>query len=71
MPNCCDDYGNCHQGRDCPVRVATARPLMRAADPLPPTVWRAYLRYLAKWMLMGILGLMWLGFLVAVAATQA
>ena len=18
--NCCDDYGNCNQGRDCPVR---------------------------------------------------
>ena len=20
--NCCDDYGNCTQGRDCPVRKA-------------------------------------------------
>jgi hypothetical protein len=20
--NCCDEYGNCHQGRDCPARVA-------------------------------------------------
>jgi hypothetical protein len=20
--NCCDDYGNCHQGRDCPIRTA-------------------------------------------------
>lgn len=20
MTNCCDDYGNCRQGRDCPVR---------------------------------------------------
>lgn len=20
--NCCDDYGNCRQGRDCPIRVA-------------------------------------------------
>ena len=22
--NCCDDYGNCKQGRDCPVRYACA-----------------------------------------------
>ena len=21
--NCCDDYGNCDQGRDCPIRNAT------------------------------------------------
>ncbi len=21
--NCCDDYGNCRQGRDCPARVNT------------------------------------------------
>ena len=40
-------------------------------DPLPPTVWRVYVRYLARWMLMGILGLFWLGFLVAVVAAQA
>ena len=19
--NCCDDYGNCNQGRDCPIRI--------------------------------------------------
>lgn len=22
--NCCDEYGNCNQGRDCPVRKAQA-----------------------------------------------
>lgn len=22
--NCCDEYGNCNQGRDCPVRKAEA-----------------------------------------------
>jgi hypothetical protein len=22
--NCCDDYGNCRQGRDCPVRKEMA-----------------------------------------------
>lgn len=65
MSNCCDDYGNCNQGRDCPVRVAAYRPVMRAADPLPPTRWRVYLRHLAKWLLFGILGLLWLVFLLA------
>ncbi len=24
--NCCDDYGNCRQGRDCPVRRKSAEP---------------------------------------------
>lgn len=57
MPNCCDDYGNCNQGRDCPVRVATYRPVMRAADPLPPSIWRHQLKRLGYWMLMAILGL--------------
>ena len=22
--NCCDEYGNCRQGRDCPVRTTVA-----------------------------------------------
>jgi len=57
MPNCCDEYGNCNQGRDCPIRVATYRPVMRAADPLPPSIWRYQLKRLGYWMLMAILGL--------------
>jgi hypothetical protein len=57
MSNCCDEYGNCNQGRDCPVRVATYRPVMRAADPLPPSIWRHQLKRLGYWMLMAILGL--------------
>ena len=57
MSNCCDDYGNCNQGRDCPVRVATYRPVMKAADPLPPSIWRDQLKRLGYWVLMAILGL--------------
>jgi hypothetical protein len=53
--NCCD-Y-DCHQGRDCPVRVAKAKPVMKAADPLPPSVWRCQLRKLAYWVLLAILGM--------------
>jgi hypothetical protein len=61
--NCCDDFGDCHQGRDCPVRVAKYKPVMRAADPLPTSVWRQQLRYLAEWVLLSIVGAVWLTFL--------
>jgi hypothetical protein len=60
--NCCNH--NCNQGRDCPVRVAKAKPVMRAADPLPPSIWRYQLRRLGYWMLISILGMLWLSFLV-------
>ena len=28
--NCCDDYGNCTQGRDCPIRTGIITPEQRA-----------------------------------------
>jgi hypothetical protein len=61
--NCCDDFGNCNQGRDCPIRVTKARPVMLAADPLPPSAWRPNLRYLTEWVLMSLVGVLWLAFL--------
>jgi hypothetical protein len=57
MTNCCDDYGNCNQGRDCPVRVARIGQRMKSADPLPPSIWRDQLRRLAYWVLMAVIGL--------------
>lgn len=65
MTNCCDDYGNCNQGRDCPARVARVGRKMPAADPLPPSIWRDQLKRLGYWMLMAIVGMLWLSFLVA------
>ena len=65
MTNCCDDYGNCNQGRNCPVRVAKYRPVMRVAEPLPTSIWRDQLRHLAEWMLLGIVGVVWLTSLAA------
>ena len=59
--NCCDEYcanHGCNQGRDCPARVAKYRPIMRAADPLPPSAWRRQLKALAKWFLMSIIAWM-------------
>jgi hypothetical protein len=63
--NCCDDFGDCNQGWDCPVRVAKYKPVMLAAEPLPPSVWREQLRYLAEWVLLGLVGVSWLTFLAA------
>lgn len=57
MTNCCDSYGNCNQGRDCPVRVAKIGQRMKAADPLPPSIWRYQIRRLTYWMLMAIVGM--------------
>jgi hypothetical protein len=63
--NCCDEYGNCNQGRNCPVRVAKYKPVMLAADPLPPSIWRHQLKRLGYWVLMAVLGMLWLSFLMA------
>lgn len=55
--NCCDEYGNCNQGRDCPVRVARVGKRMKAAEQLPPSIWRYQVKRLAYWMLMAVIGL--------------
>lgn len=52
--NCCDEYGNCRQGRDCPIRAERVARIGRkdyAKEPLRGSPWRIYLRYLAKWLL--------------------
>lgn len=53
--NCCD-Y-DCNQGRDCPARVAKCKPVMLAAEPLPPSTWRIGLRVWTWWMLMAAVAL--------------
>lgn len=32
MTNCCDDYGNCRQGRDCPIRIERVRQAKEQLD---------------------------------------
>jgi hypothetical protein len=60
--NCCDEYGNCTQGHDCPVRVVRTS---------PPSISERLLRRFSYWLLTAILGLLWLAFLVAVVANYA
>lgn len=43
--NCCDDYGNCRQGRDCPVR--RARELERTLNEVPGKHWAVALAIIA------------------------
>ena len=59
--NCCDEYGDCRQGRDCPVRVAkVAQRYPKYPQPCPTSIWHRHLKALAKWMLLAILGwLIW------------
>lgn len=54
---------NCNQG--CPVRVAKVGQRLHGPDPFPPSVWRYQLKRLGYWVLMGILGMLWVSFLVA------
>ena len=65
--NCCDEYGDCRQGRDCPVRIGCRANVAKVKQRYPKhaqPVIRPYmhrqLRALAKWMLLAILGwLIW------------
>lgn len=62
--NCCDEYGDCRQGRDCPVRGAKVAKVGRrdySLEELPPTTWRNKINALAGWIGLALLGwLIWL-----------
>lgn len=55
--NCCNEYGDCRQGRDCPVRIERVRQAKERLDrDVSPS--RVYLRHLSKWLLIVALVLM-------------
>jgi hypothetical protein len=61
--NCCD-Y-NCEQGRNCPARVARVGARYPAFEPLPPSPAPALLKRAARVMLLGVIGLLLYGALLA------
>ena len=69
--NCCD-Y-ECNQGRDCPIRrtpvieakVARIGRRDYTREELPPSTWRQSLKGLCSWVLMGLLGWLIWGTLIA------
>ncbi|MBF9235556.1 hypothetical protein [Microvirga alba] len=45
--NCCDEFGNCRQGRDCPARIERVRIGMAHLD---AEMRRDRMRPLVKWL---------------------
>lgn len=64
--NCCNEYGDCRQGRDCPARVAKVGKRMHAKKPLNGSAWRVYLKDLARSMLIVLAVLLVTGIAVGV-----
>ena len=59
--NCSDEYGECHQGRNCPVRVAkVGQRYPKYPEPVFVPYINRQLNASAKWMLLSMLGwLVW------------
>ena len=51
--NCCDEYGNCNQDRDCPIRTGRAK-VVRIGRQGRNCPARTKGHYLAKWLLIVI-----------------
>ena len=52
--NCCNDFGQCTQGRNCPARVAHIGKQTPAGELVPVSTWRDHLADLARAMLLVI-----------------
>lgn len=55
--SCCDEYGNCRQGRDCPVHTGSKIGQRYPAHPVQLRAeirWRRQVNKLAKWVLISV-----------------
>lgn len=63
MRYCCD--GECNQGRNCPAIVAKVGQRYPKYPSHPKSVWREYLRATARFFLLGLLGWLLFGLILA------
>jgi hypothetical protein len=65
--NCCD-Y-ECNEGHNCPVRSAQVTKVKQRypkhPQPIPSPMWREYLRATARFVLLGLLGWLIFGLILA------
>ena len=64
--NCCNDFGECNQGRNCPVRVAKVGKRMHGPEPLQSVLWRYWMRRLALWLLLALVWILGAAFMLSV-----
>jgi hypothetical protein len=57
---CCDR--NCNQGRNCPLRIV---------DVSQPSIFERLFRRFSYWLLIAVLGVLWMAFVAIVVATYA
>ena len=64
MRYCCD--GECNQGRNCPATVAkVGQRYPKYPQPYPQSLWRRHLKALARFFLLGLLGWLLFGLILA------
>lgn len=63
MRYCCD--GECNQGRDCPATVAKVKQRYPKYPRHEKSIWREYLRATARFFLLGLLGWLLFGLILA------
>lgn len=66
--NCCNEYGNCNQGRNCPVRVGRVGWSYPRSYDCIGSNWRRNVGYLAKWMVVVTMALLFSSAIVFYAA---
>ena len=62
--NCCDEFGNCNQGPNCPVRVAkVGQRYPKHPEPVFVPYVKHQLKALARWFLLAMIGWFFFGLL--------